>query len=268
MKRKRFHEVNEENEEVMDDLTEQVQSLFYNDVRFNAINTRMHTEIKCETPDGRCSENTFKIDTGADGNLLPISMFSKLFSQVSLDALKRTIDRNVTLYAYNNIQIKQYRICNVKLSFKGRMTIGKFFVVEHETAIIGINDVEKLGLIKVDFDLVEKKQIKIINEVKDSQDFKCQNKKNYPELFKGIGLMKGEINIKLKEGTIPHVEPVRRVPHAMQGPLKNELDKLVKEEILHKVDISETIEWLNSFVCVKKPNGKLRLCLDPTHLNK
>ena len=62
----------------------------------------------------------------------------------------------------------------------------------------------------------------------------------------------------------PHVEPVRRVPHAMQEPLKSELDKLVKEEILHKVDISEPIEWLNSFVCVKKANGKIRLCLDPT----
>ena len=80
--------------------------------------------------------------------------------------------------------------------------------------------------------------------------------------------MKGEINIKLKEGAIPHVEPVRRVPHTMQDPLKNELDKLVKEEILHKVDISEPLEWLNSFVCIKKPTGKLRLCLDPTHLNK
>ena len=54
----------------------------------------------------------------------------------------------------------------------------------------------------------------------------------------------------------------------MQEPLKNELDKLVCEEILHKVDISELIEWLNSFVCVKKANGKIRLCLDPTHLNK
>ena len=53
----------------------------------------------------------------------------------------------------------------MKLSFKGRTTIGKFFVVEHETAIIGINDAEKLGLIRVNFDLVEEEQIKIINEV-------------------------------------------------------------------------------------------------------
>ena len=109
---------------------------------------------------------------------------------------------------------------------------------------------------------------KIIDEVKESQEFKGQIEQKYPELFKGIGLMKGEINIKLKDGAVPHIEPVRRVPHAMQEPLKNELDKLVKEKILHKVDISELIEWLNTFVCVRKPNGKLRLCLDPTHLNK
>ena len=80
--------------------------------------------------------------------------------------------------------------------------------------------------------------------------------------------MKGGISIKLKEGAIPHVQPVRRVPHVMQEPLKAELHKLVKEKTLHKVDISEVIEWLNSFICVKKANGKIKLCLDPTNLNK
>ena len=29
-----------------------------------------------------------------------------------------------------------------------------------------------------------------------------------------------------------------------------------------------TPEWLNSFVIVKKPNGSLKVCLDPTDLNK
>ena len=54
----------------------------------------------------------------------------------------------------------------------------------------------------------------------------------------------------------------------MQDPLKSELDKLCKEGFLHKVDISEPIKWLNSCVCVKKANGQIKLCLDPTHLNK
>ena len=74
-KGKKFHEVNEQNNGVMHDLAEQVQSLFYNDVHFNAINTRMHTSIKCKTSDGWSSDQTFKVDTGADGNLMPISMF-------------------------------------------------------------------------------------------------------------------------------------------------------------------------------------------------
>ena len=79
--------------------------------------------------------------------------------------------------------------------------------------------------------------------------------------------MEGEISLKLRDGAIPHVEPIRCIPHAMQEPLKKELDKLC-EETIHKVDISEPIEWLNSFICVKKPNSKIRLCLDPTNLNR
>ena len=116
-KGKKFHEVNEDG--VMDDLTEQVQSLFYDEVYFNAINTRMHTQINCVTPDGQVSDQTFKIDTGADGNLMPISMFSQLFPQVSLGALSKTIDKSVTVFAYNNTAIKQFGTCQVSLDSKG-----------------------------------------------------------------------------------------------------------------------------------------------------
>ena len=139
----------------MDDLAEHVQSLFYNDVHFNAINTRIHTSIKCETNDGQSSDQTFKVDTGANGNLMPISMFTKLFPKVSLHALGRMVEKGITLYAYNNTPIQQYRTCSVKLTFKGRSTIYKFFMVELETAIVGIGDAEKLRLVKVNFDMVK-----------------------------------------------------------------------------------------------------------------
>ena len=51
---------------------------------------------------------------------MPISMFARLFPHVSLDALSRTVEKGVTLYAYNNTPIKQFGTCSVKLSFKGR----------------------------------------------------------------------------------------------------------------------------------------------------
>ena len=44
---------------------------------------------------------------------------------------------------------------------------------------------------------------------------------------------------------------------------------MVKAGILTEVTPEiPTPEWLNSFVIVKKPNGNLRVCLDPTDLNK
>ena len=46
------------------------------------------------------------------------------------------------------------------------------------------------------------------------------------------------------------------------------MEKLVDEGILRKLKIDEKFEWLNSFVCVRKPNGSIHLCLDLTHLNR
>ena len=43
---------------------------------------------------------------------------------------------------------------------------------------------------------------------------------------------------------------------------------MVKQGIISKLDCNTESEWLNSFVVVKKPNGELRICSDPTDLNK
>ena len=66
---------------------------------------------------------------------------------------------------------------------------------------------------------------RLVNEVKDQNEesFRQTIEREYPDLFKGIGLMDGEISIKLKDGAIPHIEPIRHVPHAMQEPLKQSL---------------------------------------------
>ena len=64
----------------------------------------------------------------------------------------------------------------------------------------------------------------------------------------------------------PVVHSPRRVPVALCEPLKEELDTLIQQHIIAKVD--RPTDWVNSCVCVTKPNGKLRLCLDPKDLNK
>ena len=183
-----------------------MQSLFYHDIHFNNVNTRMHTELQCETKSGNKSKQVFKIDTGADGNLMPITMFSKLYPKMSLDALHSTIERGITLFAYNNTPMEQYGTCSVKISFKEKQQICKFYVVEYNTVILGMSDSEKLGLVKVNFDMIQNKTVKLVHNVSISEAFKHQKESDFPELFKGIGCMDGKISIKLREGAISHVE--------------------------------------------------------------
>ena len=56
----------------------------------------------------------------------------------------------------------------------------------------------------------------------------------------------------------------------MQKAFKEEVDSMEQQGIISKYDTkrNKAPEWLNSFVIVKKPNGKLYVCLDPTDLNQ
>ena len=62
----------------------------------------MHTKLECKMPHGLKTKETFKIDTGADGNLMPITMFVRLFPKISLETLEKMIESGITLFAYNN----------------------------------------------------------------------------------------------------------------------------------------------------------------------
>ena len=65
--------VNQEssNDGQIDDITTRVKSLYYNYVHFNSINTHMHINLKAKSCNGTCMTTRFKVNTGADGNLLP-----------------------------------------------------------------------------------------------------------------------------------------------------------------------------------------------------
>ena len=89
---------------------------------------------------------------------------------------------------------------------------------------------------------------------------------DYADCFSGIGCFEGEFRITLDPAVPAVIHPPRRVPEALQEPLKKELDALEAHGIITKV--SESTDWVNSLVCVTKPNGFLRLRLDPKDLNK
>ena len=78
-------------------------------------------------------------------------------------------------------------------------------------------------------------------------------------------LTKTGSKIRLKTGAEPVQHAARKLAFSIHTEVKEELDRMQKLGVITKVD--EPTEWVNSMVVVKQP-GKLRICLDPTDLNK
>ena len=90
----------------------------------------------------------------------------------------------------------------------------------------------------------------------------------YKVLFSGIGCLPEELNLQIDKPITPHVAPNRKNAISLCEPLDKELNYLLKQGILVKLKESKASEWVNSYVCVKKPNGSIRACIDPRPLNK
>ena len=95
--------------------------------------------------------------------------------------------------------------------------------------------------------------------------------RQYPDVFDGIGNFPGppytihlDPSIQLKQ------TPCRPVPIHLKEAFKKDIDKMLQAGVLKPV--TEATLIINSFILVeskeKSANPKLRICLDPTNLNK
>ena len=90
--------------------------------------------------------------------------------------------------------------------------------------------------------------------------------KKYEDVFDGIGCLEGTYQIKIDPTVSPVVHPPRKIPFTQGEKVKEELDRMEKLGVIRKAE--GPTEWVSSLVVVEKPNGKVRLCLDPRDLNK
>ncbi|CAC5412463.1 unnamed protein product [Mytilus coruscus] len=89
--------------------------------------------------------------------------------------------------------------------------------------------------------------------------------KEYADIFEGTGKLEGKYHLELDNTANPVVHPPRKVPVAIKEKLHSELERLTKLEIIKPV--STPTPWVSSLVTVVKPD-KLRICIDPKHLNQ
>jgi len=89
----------------------------------------------------------------------------------------------------------------------------------------------------------------------------------FPQLFEGLGKLKGEYMIKLKPESKPYSLSVpRRVAVPLMGRVREELQRMERLGVIAKVE--DPSDWCASMVVVPKANGKIRICVDLTKLNQ
>ena len=91
-------------------------------------------------------------------------------------------------------------------------------------------------------------------------------KKLYPNSFDRLGSLKGAYNIWVDPTVKPATHARRKVPIESKEAIDRELDYLIEEEIIREQ--VEPTPWVSSVTFPRKPNGEVRVCLDPSNLNK
>ena len=91
-------------------------------------------------------------------------------------------------------------------------------------------------------------------------------KKLYPNSFDRLGSLKGAYNIRIDPSVKPAMHARRKVPIESKEAIDRELDCLIEEEII--MEQVEPTPLVSSVTFPRKQNGDVRVCLDPSNLNK
>ena len=187
----------------------------------------------------------FKIDTGADVTVIPASVYS----ESEHGSLKPS---NRRLNGADQQPLQVIGTFTGSLSHDNMETDEEIFVIEGlSMPLVGRPAISKLNLVA-----------RVILIQADREAVAEQ----FPELFKGLGQMTGEYQIKLQPNATPFaLTTPRRIAIPLRPQVKTELERMEKLGVIAKVQ--QPTDWCAGMVIVPKPNGTVRICVDLTKLN-
>ncbi|XP_046863284.1 uncharacterized protein K02A2.6-like [Xenia sp. Carnegie-2017] len=194
----------------------------------------------------------FKIDTGADVTVIP----EPVFMQTGITQVQST---NKELFGPNQAKLSvKGKIRATLRTATSKTTEQDIYIVKNlKEPLLGRPAINALDLI-VTVEAIQSN---------DASDMEEEIKVTYPNLFKGLGELDGECNIKLKPGAIPFaLTTPRRIPLTMTKKVRDELTRMEKLGVISKVNIPT--DWCAGMVVVPKADGKIRICVDFTKLNE
>lgn len=200
---------------------------------------------------------------------LHLGTFKQMYGS-NTSTYKRLKKNNTKLSAYSGHEITCYGTINIQCQYKdSRWVSAKFYVVDVPgPAVVGLPTSELLNLVTLHVDTVKQK-------ADNSKENRQQTKQRitncndliqaYPNQFDHIGNFKGTAKLILKPDAEPFIDPPRKCSIHIKDKLQDELNKLVAQDVLRKVE--HHTDWCSSLALSTKKDRTLRICLDLQKLN-
>ena len=229
-----------------------------------------------------------KQDTGAEVCVMPLNVFDRLNSRLD-GGLKLCPVTDVQVIGYSKQTVEIVGKITVNCTHLNTTKRCVFYVTNltDNKVLLGLTFCKAFNLVKIicDEDCSCKKvtsSVDILNEFPAGLDVPNQKKQIqvrpppvdihtklrpdckahvmelFPEIFEGIGTIKDAImKLNVDDSITPVIQPPRKIPQAMVGPLKQEIERMMMLGVIRKLDINQATDWCHNLVLVRKPNGKL-----------
>ena len=140
-----------------------------------------------------------------------------------------------------------------------------FYVTEGEAPILGIDACRRLDMLRI----VEE-NICAMHESSSSSPTACLTENEifaeYGDLFEGLGLLEGDVHLETDPNVPPVQMPLRRLPIGIRDKVSAELQTMEAQGII--TPVTEPSTWVSALLVAAKPDGRIRICIDPKPLNK
>ena len=225
-----------------------VEDFFIGVVTRKDADTRWLAELYLESDQIRV-----KLDSGAEANILPVKIYQELRKKpemVGCNTILTTVDGS-KMRALGKVFIMASK------EWKGQKREIVFIVanVPLDYAILGLPSLTELSYIKR-LDNIELFHIDR-NTILEKYEGLFDNQ---------LGCMPHIHDFAVDPLVRPTVCPPRRIPFALMNPVRKEIERMEGLGVIEKQ--TKPTEWVSSLCTVRKPNGSIRVCLDPTFLNR
>ena len=240
-----------------------------------------------------------RVDTCADINIMPLSVYQTIFDDVTKQKLLPT---GIQVTTYNDSTLDLIGRCTLYLQHpnKSEKVAATFYVTQDEgSVLLSCSTSLKLEVIEVpeqrpippympiytssidkpkftdQYVVYQNEIIEIYDKQNPNRVIKSKQdiKRLYPSVFTGIGKFPGEpYQIQLDPNVPPRQMPYRPVPVHLEKQFNGKIKEMEETGVIKKVLQEEFTPWISSYVLVettdKDGRPKLRICLDPSNLNK